>query len=147
MRAVKVFERLDFQRGQDPKKSMRIGKYRSLILNAFFDPGNYVDSPEGFDQWMKENPLLSEKLEYKTNPTPVENYYIFDLDAYSEEKKIDREEIEEEFIPLYSYPPVKPGEVRVKIGTSSDIPGSKILYYSGGSVDGFISRKDWLKLE
>ncbi len=147
MKAIKVFERLDFQRGQDPRKSMRIGKYRSLILNAFFDPDNHIDSAEGFNKWMMENPLLSEKIEYKTNPIPIENYYLFDLDAYCEEKNIDREELELEFTPKYSFPSIKPGEVRVKMGTIYDVPGSKVVYYSGGSVDGFISRKDWLKLE
>lgn len=139
MKANKVFETINFERGQDPKEAMRIGKYRHSKLRRILVKDGVSVEPEWESEWIDENPLLKEKLELKETDV----IYSIELDSYCEERNIDREELEMEFTAKYSFPPVKPGEVRVKIGVIPD--GSKVIYYSGGNVDGFITKKDWLR--
>jgi hypothetical protein len=145
MRALKIFETLDFERGQEPAEAMKLGKYRHSELRKALVTGGTVEMPDMFQEWLYENPLLKEKLEYskKDKYGATIAYYCIELDNYTEDRNIDREELEKEFVPEYSFPPVKPGECRVKIGTIAD--GSKVIYYQGGNVDGFITRKDWLR--
>jgi hypothetical protein len=141
MRAIRVFERLEFERGQDPAEAMRLGKYRLSELRRYLVKYGSVDFPEAFEEWINDNPLLKEKLEYDKNKSAI--YYCIELDSFTEDMNIDREELEMEFNAQYSFNHIKPGEVRVKIGTIGD--GSKVIYYSGGNIDGFVTRKDWLR--
>jgi len=150
MIAQKVFENIHFQRGIEPKRSLKLGKYRSLLLNALMDPDNQVSgelSEEGFKDWLKENPTILNAIEYDTNPLPLDNYLTFDLDFYTEENDVDREDLVKEFTPLKLYGRKKSGEVIVKGGVINIIPKpNQVLYYQGGNVDGFLTRKDWIGL-
>lgn len=145
MIAKKVLESINFERGQEPREAMKIGRYRNSELRKALVKGGTIDMPDMFQEWIYENPLLKEKLEYSKRDKfgTLITYYCIELDYYCEERDIDREDLEAEFTPEYSFPAVKPGEVRVKIGTM--IEGSKVIYYQGGNVDGFITRKDWLR--
>jgi hypothetical protein len=147
MIAKKVFENIEFQRGLDPKKALRVGKFRSPLFQALINPINEVNG-DGFYQWMTDNPKLAKALEFDTNPLPLDNYLTFDLDWYCEENNIDREELIKDFDYSSNYiinPAIsKPGEVSPRIGKLKSFPNSKIIYYFGGNIDGFITRKDWL---
>ena len=146
MKALRVFEIYNFQRGQDPKRTLKVGKYRSLLLNALMDTENEVNG-DGFYQWMTDNPTLSNALEFDTNPLPLENYLTFDLDWYCEERNVERDDLMKEFTPLRFYGRQKSGEVIIKGGIINIIPKpNQVLFYQGGNIDGFITRKDWLGL-
>jgi len=41
----------------------------------------------------------------------------------------------------------KSGEVRPMLGLIKNIPGARVLFYQGGNIDGFITRKDWIGLD
>jgi hypothetical protein len=144
MIAKKVFETLDFERGQDPKEAMRLGKHRHSNLRKAILTGS-VDFPDQFEDWLNENPLIKEKLDYRKKDKygMTITYYVIELDNYCEDRNVDREDLESEYVPQFSFSPVKPGECRVTIGTIAD--GSKVMYYQGGNIDGFITRKDWLR--
>ena len=43
MKALKVFDAYNFQRGQNPKRSLSLGKYKSLLYRALTDPDNEVN--------------------------------------------------------------------------------------------------------
>jgi hypothetical protein len=145
MRAKKIFEIHNFQRGLEPKRSLQIGKNKSPLYRALTDPSNQVDG-EGFKEWLKENPWLSMALNYDKDPLPIENYLTFDLDLYCEEHNMDRDEIMGDFrAPEFLPPKVhKPGQVRPRLGFIKSLPKYKAIYYIGGNIDGFVTRKDWI---
>lgn len=150
MRAQKIFERLNFERGQDPRRSLRVGRNQSALYRALTDPEveKYQIDEEGFRQWLSENPWLSMTLKYDKDPLPIENYLTFDLDWYCEEHNIDQDEIMNDFMAPDFLPPKihKPGQLRPRLGFIKSLPRMKVIYYQGGNVDGFITRKDWLGL-
>jgi len=148
MKALKVFEAYNFQRGIEPKRSLQIGKNQSLLYRALTDPDNEING-DGFYQWMSENPTLAKALKFDTDPLPLENYLTFDLDWYCEEKGVDREDLMNEFIRIHNeiYVMKKSGEVRPMLGLIKNIPGARVLFYQGGNIDGFITRKDWIGLD
>jgi hypothetical protein len=152
MKALKVFETYNFQRGFEPKRSLQIGKNQSPLYRALTDPNNQVDSEE-FYEWMAENPLLAKDLKYDKDPLHLENYLAFDLDWYCEENNVDEDEIKKDFVSLdciydrrcfgtYGSKNTKTGQVRPKMGFIKSFPGSKVIYYYGA----FITRKDWIGL-
>lgn len=147
MKALKVFEAYNFQRGIEPKRSLQIGKNQSPLYRALTDPNNQVYG-EGFYEWMAENPWLAKDLKYDKNPLPLENYLTFDLDWYCEENNVDRDEIMKDFVsPDFIYGKnTKPGQVKPKLGFIKSLPNTKVIYYRGGNIDGFITRKDWIGL-
>lgn len=142
----KIEESINFERGQDPKKSMRLGKYKSLIRIAFEDPDNRVDDFDGgFTEWIYDNPLLKSLLKLNrgtSKETP--EFYCFDIDNYCEMSGVDRGDLESEFIPTSGKrEDPKPGACSVIQGKLKD--GSKLLYYQAELIDGYITRKDWLR--
>ena len=143
MKALKVFEAYNFQRGQGPKRVLSLGKYNSPLYRALTDPDNQVDG-EAFQDWMETNPTLKEAIEYNTGE-PIDQYLTFDLDWYCEDKGIDRDELMEDFEVRKLLGRKKSGELIVKAGIIKNIPQpNKVLFYQGGNIDGFITKKSWI---
>jgi len=146
MIAKKVFEAINFERGLDPKRSLQVGKNQSLLYRALTDPDNEING-DGFYQWMTENPTLAKALKFDTDPLPLDNYLTFDLDWYCEEKGIEQAELIRDFIRIHNETySSKPGEVKIQLGLIRNIPKARVLFYQGGNIDGFITRKDWIGL-
>ena len=144
MKALKVLEAYNFQRGQNPKRSLSLGKFNSPLYRALTDPDNEVNG-EGFNDWMETNPTLAKAIEYNKNPLPLDQYLTFDLDYYCENNDIDPDDLKDDFDSKEIFSRLKPGELMVFRGIIKSLPDqNKVLYYRGGNIDGFITRKDWV---
>ena len=100
------------------------------------------------------NPTLAKELHFDfSNPNEYKNILGIEIDSYCEEENIDEEDLKKEFkkiktITTGGINPTKSGkldgEVNVIIGKLTD--NSKVLYYYGGLISGYITRKEWLGL-
>jgi len=102
---------------------------------------------EGLHEWMLSNNNLAKALEYKGRDD-AQNIVGFDLDTMTEEFPGDynlfRNLLEKAgFVPELKIPKEYGGGLELFIGRIKD--GSKIIFYRGGLVDGYIARKEWLK--
>ena len=94
------------------------------------------------DGWIEMEYNLKKALEYK-GYNDLKNIVGFDYDTTAENFPGNFEDfIDVGFEKEYSLPPSYRGGLTVDVGTAYD--GSKIIYFHGGSVDGYIARKEWL---
>jgi hypothetical protein len=148
MRALRIFEKLDFKRGQDPKRAMKIG--HKGILKALLDnPPPEVDSFE-FDatrDWMNGlSNEIKELIEYSDkDPLAVRDYYGFDEDSYIEsieDESIDHDSLDRDFKSLGIIAKGK-NEAKFSLGKLPD--GTKVAKYWDGMGSGYIAHKNWIK--
>jgi len=155
MRAKKVFENTQFQRGQDPYDALNIGHFgikRALLSQGF----PKVDSMEGDAQrdWFKNGGCpddFLEEIEYNSSdPLAFTDYAGFDEDYYIENElpeEIDSDEFLAEFEPVGSKRRQanknKWGTFEWQEGRLPD--GTRVYRYVDGMNSGFIAHKDWLK--
>jgi hypothetical protein len=156
MRALKVYEAIDFTREGDPLDRLNIGrKSRSPLLRAlkFMNTGKMQEQLDGeaTNDWLKGNPSLCKALNYDpNNPKEVfewTNIWTIETDSYCEEyapDDVDYEVLDNEFIPTGKYWGVsKPGEYDIREGV---IKGTniKVIKYTGSGTSGYAMRKEWL---
>jgi len=135
----KLHENLKFEKIKSEKQfkdKLFPNKIKDALLN---DKISYDDYAE---EWLQTNTLLANELNFDFDNPSSNDIRSFDLDFYTETYDIDREELMSEFTKKMTKKSNIPGELNVTIGTLRD--GSKVLYYQGGLIDGFIARKEWL---
>ncbi len=144
-RSVEFFnnknEEVRFERGKDPKEAMGLG----LQLKRALYKNPVEIEHDQYRYWLENEPVLAKALEYdKDDPLAFTDFYGFDADWYSEEADIEQDVWEREF--KATGPKImatRSGGISVQPGELLD--GSKVIYYWGGLVDGWMSRKDWLR--
>ena len=101
---------------------------------------------EATDDWMKLNQNLAKALEYK-GVDDNENILSFEEDYEMEESDLDYDTFKKECCPKFAkviryYKPEFSGGLNLTLGLLED--GSKVIYYVGGLISGYIARKEWV---
>ena len=148
MKAQFVSENIKFQRGEDPRATMRIGKHASKLLKALLDsPLDDKMLKDSHTDWMGEQtPEVWNLLDWDPkNPDP-ENYYAFDADYYLEneaEEGLELEDFEAE-LEERGWGGMVKGRLNSKFFKGGIKNGPPIVRFYDGMSDGFILKKDWL---
>lgn len=131
-----------------PKEGALEQLHNELNYQNLMAPPLYSD---GMDDWLKENPALANALEYK-GLEDADNIVGFDLDSTMEEYPFEKEdflnyvfpmeEISRVFIPSDSNSNGIGGQLRMQEIIFDN--NTKVIYYDGGLVDGYIARKEWI---
>jgi hypothetical protein len=138
---VHLEESINFERIGEPFEKLKIGKYRSFplkdaLLQSKPDPG--------IDSLLEDEPELINKLNYLGPFTnDWENILGIDIETYCEENNIDAEDLHKDFREEEEIKSTRQGGLDLKIGVLRD--GSKAIYYYAGLIDGYLTRKEWLK--
>ena len=155
MRALKVFEYMNFTREGTPLEKLDIGR-RSKLLKAleFMNTGEQGDQldEETAKEWITLNTNMADALNYNDkDPNDWKNIWSIETDSYCEEyapDNVDYEVLENEFIPTSKWIQGKPssGEYQIRFGT---IKGTnyKVIEYSSSGTSGYIARKKWLGIK
>jgi len=155
MKAKKVFENIEFERGKDPKDALQIGHWS--IKRALLDqPEAKVDTMEGDAQrdWWENGGIPEEfkyELEYnESDPLSFTDFVGFDEDWYVENELpdwVDKDRFLNGFTPIErkrSRPNTNGwGTFQWQRGKLLD--GTVVYHYIDGMGSGFITRKEWLK--
>lgn len=152
MRALKVYEAIDFTRDGDALDKLRIGrKSRSELLKALI-----FMNTEGMEQeldeeatkeWLNRNPGLCDALKYNSNdPNDWKNLWTIETDSYCEEyapEDVDYEVLDDEFIPTSQWFRGRSGEYDIMEGI---IKGTniKVIKYTSSGTSGYALRKEWI---
>jgi hypothetical protein len=148
MKAKYIFENIRFDRGGEPFKKLGIGKYAKGNIRSALEYDNEHELEDDWTvEWLKDNPTLAGVLEFNfSDPLEITRIMGFELDNYMEnvaEDDLDEEDFMNEFTSIQTHRPGKSGELKATEGVLPD--GSKVIFYQGGLVSGFITRKEWLK--
>jgi len=102
---------------------------------------------EATDEWLRNNQNLAKALKYD-GIKDVKNIVGFDLETALEEfpggSKLFSNIIEKE--PIHFYELIhqdRSGGLKLHLGRMKD--GTKIIFYKGGMIDGYIARREWIK--
>jgi hypothetical protein len=152
MRALKVYEAIDFTREGEPLDKLRIGrKSRSHLLKAllFMNTAGMEQQldEEATREWLGNNPGLCQALNYDPkNPDDLSNIWTIETDSYCEEyapEDVDYEVLDAEFIPTGQWIRGKSGEYDTMEGI---IKGTniKVIKYTSSGTSGYATRKEWV---
>ena len=97
-------------------------------------------------EWLELNKNLARALEYK-GVDDNENILSFDEDYELENSDMDYDTFKKECCPKFTkviqyFKPEFSGGLNLTLGLLED--GSKVIYYVGGLISGYIARKEWL---
>ena len=152
MRALKIYEAIDFTREGDPLDKLRIGrKSRSHLLKAllFMNTAGMEQQldEEASKEWITRNVNMAKALKYNDkDPNDWKNLWSIETESYCEEyapEDVDFEVLDDEFIPTKSKIPGQDGQYTIQEGI---IKGTnyKVIKYDSSGTSGYISRKEWL---
>lgn len=143
-----VKEHIDFKRGEDSKKALDVGEYRSenQTIRRYLEP-TYPDFiPDAFD-WLSKNPEMMKDLGVSKEGdikdlVSMESEYTMEMnpDLTPEHLELD---FDGDYMQIYKEPGKYGATWYWTVGKLGD--GSKAIQYRTGLTDGFISRKEWLK--
>ena len=155
MKAQFVYEKLGFERGQDPKDAMQLGHW-GIKKALLAQPQSKVDTMEGDNEreWWETGGIptqFKEEIGYNdSDPLAFTDFVGFDEDYYMEEELpewVDQDEFLGEFKPTgpkKAMPNTRGwGTFQYQRGGLPD--GSIVYHYVDGMGSGFLTRRDWLK--
>lgn len=104
--------------------------------------------PDGEKEWLELNKNLARELNYKGIKDSEEGNIVgFEIEETRSEFPGSDDLFDDVAIPYfisdYSVEPEFSGGLTLDVGHWKD--GSKVIYYQGGLIDGYIARKEWLK--
>ena len=115
-------------------------KFKELMT-----PAPYFTLKEA-NEWFELNKNLARALEYK-GVDDNENILSFEEDYEMENSDMDYDTFQKECCPKFAkviryFKPEFSGGLNLTLGLLDD--GSKVIYYTGGLISGYIARKEWL---
>ncbi|MDD5648913.1 MAG: hypothetical protein PHF86_00605 [Candidatus Nanoarchaeia archaeon] len=137
---VHLEESINFERIGEPFEKLKIGKYRSFPLK---DALLQSEPDPEIDNWLKDEPNLSKAIGYYGTSNDWQHILGIDVETYCDENNIDAEDLHKDFREEEEIKSSRMGGLNIKIGKLRD--GSAAVYYYGGIVDGYLTRKEWLK--
>ena len=155
MKAQKIFENIEFERGRDPKDAMQIGHWG--IKRALLDqPPVTADSDMGdaMRNWWENGGIpeeFKEEMDYNdSDPLAFTDFVGFDDDYYLETEApdwVDYDDFHSDFMPT-ARRKNKPntngwGRFDWQFGELPD--GTKVIKYMDGMNSGYLTKKEWLK--
>ena len=86
MKALKIYETLNFERGQDPKQSMEIGqaRYKKKLISMLSDPNQYPSNADAKIKYLYMikvimNPTTKVRFEKKHESSPDDGRIVIVL--------------------------------------------------------------------
>ena len=141
-----VKESIEFKRGQESKKGLDVGEYRSenQVIKKYLEETQDFYKEDAFE-WISQCPPLTVLLEIK-DVDDLKDIVSLETDYTSEMNDLDPDVFKDDFYPIEQHRYVQQNPRTTWTFTEGQTEdGSRVIHWQTGLTDGYIARKEWLK--